>query len=203
MMHAAPGGPPLHPHDAPAPAGIAAGVHAPPGAALSALYRIDRIVCWLGRLSVVTALSMVLIFSFAQVLDRYLLKTQFDAWDQLARISMVWTAFLGAAMALRERRNIVIELIDSHLSPRLRKLRDRVFDVLLLVLATTLFVKSFPVVEVGMFQSIMGTPFTQAVSYSALTVSMGLFILFLLLRVLVPNAPIPRDCFDRAHAESP
>jgi TRAP-type C4-dicarboxylate transport system permease small subunit len=202
MMHAAPGGPPLHPHESHAPVGIAGSVH-PPGAALSALYRLDRIVCWLGRASVVTSLSMVLIFSFAQVLDRYLLKTQFDAWDQLARIAMVWTAFLGAAMALRERRNIVIELIDAHLSPRLLKLRDRVFDILLLVLAVTLFIKSIPVVEVGMFQNIMGTPFTQAVSYAALTVSMALFILFLLLRVLLPNAPIPRDCFDRAASELP
>ncbi len=167
------------------------------------LYRVDRIVCWLGRFAVVLALAMVLIFSFAQVLDRYLLKTQFDAWDQLARISMVWAAFLGAAMALRERRNIVIELIDAHLSPRWINIRDRVFDSLLLVLAVILFVKSIPVVEVGMFQRIMGTPFTQAVSYAALTFSMGLFILFLLLRVLVPNAPIPRDCFDRAQADLP
>lgn len=170
---------------------------------MQALYRADRIICWLGRCAVVLALAMVLIFSFAQVLDRYLLKTQFDAWDQLARISMVWTAFLGAAMALRERRNIVIELIDAHLSPRWIKIRDRVFDSLLLLLAVILFIKSIPVVEVGMFQSIMGTPFTQAVSYAALTVSMGLFILFLLMRILVPNAPIPRDCFDRAQADLP
>ena len=170
---------------------------------MQALYRADRIICWLGRGAVVLALAMVLIFSFAQVLDRYLLKTQFDAWDQLARISMVWAAFLGAAMALRERRNIVIELIDAHLSPRWIKIRDRVFDSLLLLLAVILFVKSIPVVEVGMFQRIMGTPFTQAVSYAALTFSMGLFVLFLLLRVLVPNAPIPRDCFDRAQADLP
>lgn len=170
---------------------------------MQALYSADRIICWLGRCAVVLALAMVLIFSFAQVLDRYLLKTQFDAWDQLARISMVWAAFLGAAMALRERRNIVIELIDAHLSPRWIKIRDRVFDSLLLLLAVILFIKSIPVVEVGMFQSIMGTPFTQAVSYAALTVSMGLFILFLLMRILVPNAPIPRDCFDRAQADLP
>lgn len=200
MMSATPGGPPLHSQDAGVPVGITTPA---PGAALSTLYRIDRVVCWLGRLSVVLALAMALIFSFAQVLDRYLLKTQFDAWDQLARISMVWTAFLGAAMALRERRNIVIELIDAHLSPRLLMLRDRVFDVLLLGLAVLLFIKSIPVVEVGMFQNILGTPFTQAVSYAALTASMGLFILFLLLRVLVPNAPIPRDCFDRTPTELP
>lgn len=175
----------------------------PPGAAGSVLYRLDRMVCWVGRLAVVLTLAMVLIFSFAQVLDRYVLKTQFDAWDQLARISMVWTAFLGAAMALRERRNIVIELIDAHLPPRLLALRDRVFDILLLALAVTLFIKSIPVVEVGQFQNIMGTPFTQAVSYAALTASMGLFIVFLLLRIFVPHAPIPRDGFDRATSELP
>jgi TRAP-type C4-dicarboxylate transport system permease small subunit len=188
--------PPLQSHDA--------GIGAPAATgAMSVLCRVDRVLCWVGRLAVVLALAMVLIFSFAQVLDRYVLKTQFDAWDQLARISMVWTAFLGAAVAMRERRNIVIELIDAHLSPRLIALRDRVFDLLLLALAVVLFVKSIPVVEVGMFQSIMGTPFTQAVSYAALTVSMAMFILFLLLRVFVPHAPVPRDCFDPTPTELP
>lgn len=175
---------------------------APEGSAWRArILLVDRVVCWIGRLGVALTLAMVLIFCFAQVLDRYLLKSQFDAWDQIARIGMLWCAFLGAAMALRERRNVVIDLIDSHLSPRLRRARDRLFDAVLLVLAATLFYKGLDVVEVGHFQDIVGTPFTYAVSYAALTAGMVFFMLFLALRLLIPNAPAPHDAFSRAEAE--
>ncbi|ADP17932.1 tripartite ATP-independent periplasmic transporter, DctQ component family protein 11 [Achromobacter xylosoxidans A8] len=161
--------------------------------------RADRTVCWIGRLAVALTLAMILVFCFAQVLDRYLLKTQFDAWDQVARIGMLWCAFVGAAMALRERRNVVIDIIDRHLPERLRRARDRLFDVLLLALAATLFYKGLDVVAVGNFQDIVGTPFTYAVSYASLTVGMVFFMLFLALRLLIPNAPPPHDAF--AHDE--
>lgn len=159
------------------------------------ILRADRMVCWIGRLSVVLTLAVVLIFCFCQVLDRYVLKTQFDAWDQIARIGMLWATFLGAALALRERRNIVIDIIDSHLSERVREMRDKLFDLLLLILATTLFIKGLDVVAVGQFQDIVGTPFTYAVSYASLTAGMVLFILFLALRLLIPHAAPPEDCF--------
>jgi len=163
----------------------------------------DRVVCWIGRLGVVLTLAVVLIFCFCQVLDRYVLKTQFDAWDQISRIGMLWCAFLGAAMALRERRNVLIDLIDSRLSERVRKIRDKLFDTLLLVLAVTLFVKGLDVVAVGQFQDIVGTPFTYAVSYASLTAGMVFFILFLILRLAIPHAPPPEDVFMRAEPASP
>ncbi|MDF3942337.1 TRAP transporter small permease [Achromobacter denitrificans] len=183
---------------APMPAAARSRPAAATGSAWRArVLRADRVVCWIGRLGVALTLAVVLVFCFAQVLDRYLLKTQFDAWDQLARIGMLWCAFLGAAMALRERRNVVIDLIDSHLSERARRVRDRLFDALLLALAATLFYKGLDVVEVGHFQDIVGTPFTYAVSYAALTAGMVFFMLFLALRLLIPNAPVPRDAFAR------
>src|SRR3546814_17634842 len=91
------------------------GLSGSPHANASRIMRIDRIVCRIGRFSVVLMLAVVLIFSFAQVLDRYALKSQFDAWNQIARIAMVWATFVGAAMALRERRNLVIAVIESKL----------------------------------------------------------------------------------------
>lgn len=166
------------------------------------ILRADRLVCWIGRLSVVLTLAVVLIFCFCQVLDRYVLKTQFDAWDQISRIGMLWAAFLGAAMALRERRNVVIDIIDSHLSTHVRKVRDKLFNVLLLVLAVTLFIKGLDVVAVGQFQDIVGTPFTYAVSYASLTVGMVFFILFLVLRLIIPEAPPPEDCFMHTEQSS-
>ncbi|WP_447921041.1 TRAP transporter small permease [Achromobacter aegrifaciens] len=189
---------------APTPATLCAAAPAPATARWRGLIlRADRAVCWIGRLAVALTLATVLVFCFAQVLDRYLLKTQFDAWDQVARIGMLWCAFVGAAMALRERRNVVIDIIDRHLPERVRRARDRLFDALLLVLAATLFYKGLDVVAVGNFQDIVGTPFTYAVSYASLTVGMVFFMLFLALRLLIPNAAVPQDAFARGEPDTP
>ena len=56
---------------------------------MQALYRADRIVCWLGRCAVVLALVMVLVFSFAQVLD-------FADPDSPAAVVQAAEASLGA-----------------------------------------------------------------------------------------------------------
>lgn len=182
----------------------ATAVHSAPAASRwrGLVLRADRWLCWIGRLAVALTLAMVLVFCFAQVLDRYLLKTQFDAWDQVARIGMLWCAFVGAATALRERRNVVIDLIDRHLSDRVRRARDRLFDALLLALAATLFYKGLDVVAVGNFQDIVGTPFTYAVSYASLTVGMVFFMLFLVLRLLIPDAAPPHDVFAGAEHDT-
>src|SRR3546814_15601747 len=125
------------------------GLSGSPHANASRIMRIDRIVCRIGRFSVVLMLAVVLIFSFAQVLDRYALKSQFEAWNQIARIAMVWATFVGAAMAIRERRNLVIELIDSKLPATARRIRDVLFKFILLVLTKQLLIHTWCVVAGG------------------------------------------------------
>ncbi|WP_164120482.1 hypothetical protein, partial [Serratia marcescens] len=49
-----------------------------------------RLVAWAAKASIVVALAVVLAFTVGQVADRYLLKTQFDTYDQFARIGLVW-----------------------------------------------------------------------------------------------------------------
>lgn len=165
------------------------------------LRRLDQILCWLCRACVVLMLAIILSFSLAQVLDRYFLKTEFDAWNQIERIAMVWAALVGAAVAFRERRNLVIELIDSVLPPIVRKARDVACHLALLGLTALLFVKSLRVVEVGLQQDIVGTPFTYAVDYAALSLSLGLFMFFLVLRLIRPHAPVPKDMYESSPDE--
>jgi len=118
------------------------------------------------------------------VLDRYLFKSTFDAYDQLARLSLVWLTFIGFALAFAENRSIRMEILSSALPPVMRKWRDTVFDLAVLALVGLLHVKAWRVAEVGAFQVIIGTPFTYAWSYAAVVVATALLALFLVVRII-------------------
>lgn len=147
---------------------------------------LDWAIGWLERLAriwLVLMVVVVLAFTFGQVLDRYLVSTGFDGFDQLARLGLVWATFIGIALAFRDRRTIRIELFEERLPPWLKRARDLLFELLVLALLVLVHVKGWPVVAVGARQNILGTPFTLAMGYSALLVGTVLYGLFVLLRI--------------------
>lgn len=142
-----------------------------------------RLLETLVKILVVLALVVVLAFTVGQVADRYILKSQFDAHDQIARIGMVWMAFLGFALGVRSRSNIRIEVIQHFLPDGVRRVAGVFLDGVMLVVAIVLLVNGWQLLEVGSFQSIMGTPFYYDVMYGALLFGLVLLVIFLILRI--------------------
>jgi len=147
-----------------------------------------------GLAKVTTALAIlcVLIFTLGQVADRYILKGSFNAYDQIARIGLIWMTFLGAALALRERANIVVDLIDGYLSPKVVRIKALILDALSFALMILLLGYAFRLLEVGAYQTVMGTPFTYREVYLALVLGSILFIVFLAARIVTDVISIVR-----------
>lgn len=143
-----------------------------------------RILEALVKALVVLALVVVLTFTVGQVADRYVLKTQFDSYDQIARIGMVWLTFLGFALGVRSRSNIRIELVQHALSERARRISGVFLDLVMLAVAIALLSHGWRLLEVGSFQAIMGTPFYYDVMYGALLAGLVLLVLFLVFRIV-------------------
>jgi TRAP-type C4-dicarboxylate transport system permease small subunit len=137
----------------------------------------------IGKALVGAGMLVVLVFTLGQVLDRHLLKGAFNAYDQMARIGLVWMTFVGAAMALRQRQNIVVDLIDPHLSARATVVKGVLLDVLSLGVAVLLVAYAWRLMEIGDYQRVLGTPFTYSVVYASLLAGCVLFLVFLLARV--------------------
>lgn len=137
----------------------------------------------LTRLLVILALAVVLLFTVGQVADRYVFKSQFDAHDQIARIGMVWMAFLGFALGVRSRTNIRIEVIQHFLPEGVKRVAGVVLDMIMLAVTGFLLFNGWQLLEVGSFQAIMGTPFYYDVMYGALLCGLVLLAIFLVLRI--------------------
>ena len=97
---------------------------------------------------------------FCQFLDRYLIGAGFSAYDQLAKIGMVWLAFIGLPLVLLHHENISADLIRNVLRPRILDLRDLAFDIVIGGMAVLILWCGVPVMRIGAFQDIIGTPFT-------------------------------------------
>ncbi|MBL8698420.1 MAG: TRAP transporter small permease [Alphaproteobacteria bacterium] len=148
------------------------------------LDRLEAAIAWLARAWLVVMLAVVVAFTFGQALDRYAVHSQFNAHDQIAKLALVWLGFVGFAVAIRDDATIRVDIIDARLPPRLRAVRDALFDLAMLGLMALIQVKAWPVIEVGGNLRILGTPFTAAVTYAALAAGSALAIVFLALRLL-------------------
>lgn len=133
---------------------------------------------WVVRCAIVLMLTAVLLLTASQAVDRYLLHTSFDAYEQLACAGVTWVTFFGFALGYRERANLRIELIDTMLSPRANTVKRMVFDICILALAIAVNVNGWRVLEVASNQDILGTPFTNAIVYWSLqsgTILIGIY----------------------------
>lgn len=139
---------------------------------------LHRVVRWL----LIAALTAVLVFTVGQVVDRYLLKSAFNAHDQYARLGLVLLTFVGIAAGIRDRVNVRIELIGHLASPAVRRRVGWVLDAVTLAMAGLLVVVGQRLLEIGASQPIMGTPFTYQAMYAELMLGMALLVLFLVLR---------------------
>lgn len=137
------------------------------------------------RACVVAAMAALVLLSVGQVLDRYLFKTSFDAYDQLARLCLVWLTFVGIALGIRERANIRVELLE-HLLPGAggRRALAGLLDAVVLATAVYLFWTGWVLLEVGAYQAIMNTPLSYDVVYAGLLAGLALLVVFLAFRFL-------------------
>jgi len=97
---------------------------------------------WLARVELsllVTALSVMIILAFLQVVLRNVFGTAFLWADPLVRHMVLWTGFVGAAMATADDRHISIDALTKFLSPRLKAIVKTVTTLFAAMVCWVLF----------------------------------------------------------------
>jgi TRAP-type C4-dicarboxylate transport system permease small subunit len=119
----------------------------------------------------------------AMLVDRHVVTLPMAAPDQYARIALVWICFIGLALAVRAGVTIRVDMIDSRLPVRWQRRLALVFDMILLVLVVVLSIKSWPLVQIGLDQLLLGTEIPAAVPSASLMVGSVLTGVFLIVRI--------------------
>ena len=148
--------------------------------------RLERLLGWVNGALLSIGMVARVFFCFAQAVDRYTLKTSFDAHDQLARVGLVWVVFCGMALGYAARENLRIDLLARRMPRTLLRVREALFEAVILLVCVLLHWKAWAVVQVAGMQPILGTPFTNALPHSAIllgTVSIAFTCLLRLWRM--------------------
>ena len=144
-----------------------------------ALRGVERVLEWL-----IAVLVMALVVIVAsQFVDRHFVSLPTAAPDAYARVILVWLTFIGFALAVKGGLNIRVDLIDSHLPARVRRLLEYLFDVLMLLLTLVIGFHGWRLIVIGRDQERLGTLLSEAWPSAALFVSCILLVLFLALRI--------------------
>ena len=92
------------------------------------------------EVAVLAAMGVVSVVVIVEVILRYTLGETLVVTEELSRYLMVWIAFLGSVLLMRERGHIAAEGLGSWLGPLGRRLIGLVADLLSLVFLLTLTV---------------------------------------------------------------
>ena len=144
-----------------------------------ALRLVERVLEWLIAV-LVAALLLIVASTF---IDRHFITLPMAAPDAYARVILVWLTFIGFALAVKGGINIRVDLIDTRLPEKVRRILDYVFDSMMLGLTVMLGVNGWRLVAIGRDQERLGTGMSEAWPSAALFVSCILLVLFLVLRI--------------------
>lgn len=136
----------------------------------SALFRV---ALWL----IYCIYTVIIVSTFTAVFFRYVLNESIIWAEELARYLFVWLAFLGSALALKNRMHIGLDLIISSLPPKAKTVAEGLITVLIGTFLVFVITASITVVEVTMRQrsSALGVP--MGMVYLAIPVGCSLMLL--------------------------
>ena len=110
------------------------------------LYAVLRTVCFLLMLAMVTII-------FTQVVARYAFSNSLSWSEEAGRYIFVWMTFLGAAMAVRNRQHVSLDLILKSLPNLMQKLLLSVSYLSMMIFTAVLIFGGFKFVARGSHQA--------------------------------------------------
>lgn len=84
---------------------------------------------------------------FLQFFSRYVLNDSFAWTDEIARYLLMWITFVGAAVAMRRRNHIAVEVLHQFLPPPLVRVLNFVIDFIVLAFLALLVWFAWTVTE--------------------------------------------------------
>jgi C4-dicarboxylate transporter, DctQ subunit len=82
------------------------------------LDQIDGIIGRVEQILIVALLSVLILVAFSQIILRNFFSTGISWGDAFIRSLVLWTGFIGAAIATRESKHISIDVFSRWLSPK-------------------------------------------------------------------------------------
>ncbi|MEW9669891.1 TRAP transporter small permease [Ammoniphilus sp. 3BR4] len=119
-------------------------------------------------------MSAVIIF---QIFSRFFLGLPLPWSEELARLIMAYTIFIGSAIALRNQQLIAVEFVSERLTPQKRKVLKFIIHIIAIIFFALLFVKGIEMMGKVHAQQSAALRLPMSVSYSCIPIGAALLIM--------------------------
>jgi TRAP-type C4-dicarboxylate transport system permease small subunit len=117
---------------------------------------------------------------FLQFFTRYILNDAIAWTEEIARYFLMWVTFVGAAVAMRRRTHINVEVLQKYLPVHLLRILNFSIDIITVVFVSLLCWYSLTIVERMHIQRMTVFDWPMSIVYAGI----GLGCLLLLLRAI-------------------
>lgn len=128
------------------------------------------------RALVALVLAAVFAIVFANVVGRYILESSFAWGEEAARHLMIFGAFSGAGLALREGRLVAIDALSDKLPPNLSRLLRWGGVLVMFVFMATILWLGIRFVQFGWPKETMSTGMSRGIPYLAIPIGSAFFL---------------------------
>jgi TRAP-type C4-dicarboxylate transport system permease small subunit len=115
---------------------------------------------------------------FLGVFSRYVMRSTFTWYDEIARLLFVWIVFLGAAVGVRRSGHFRLQLLIERFPPSLRRGADAFGVLAIMLFGGVLIQQGWKLVELGQFQQTPVMGLSKAYVYASMPVGGALVILY-------------------------
>ncbi len=143
----------------------------------------ERVLVAFNRWILIAMTAVMVSLVFMNVVCRYILNFSIIWAEEVSQYLMVWVAFLGAGLALREGRHVAIEMLQDHLPSAARKMTRHFLALLLFLFMGILTILGFQFAvfawsqETPVLNIPLGIPYL-AVPIGALLLGIHLFFMY-------------------------
>ena len=115
---------------------------------------------------------------FLGVFSRYVMRSTFTWYDEIARLLFVWIVFLGAAVGVRRSGHFRLHLVIDRFPAALRRVADIVGVLAIMGFGLVLIQQGWTLVELGQFQQTPVMGLSKGYVYASMPAGGALIVLF-------------------------
>jgi len=134
---------------------------------------------------VTVAMSVLLVIMTVAVILRYGFSFTLSWSDALARYMLVWSTFLGAAVAVKTDQHINLTIIQDAFPEKIRNVIKLIAYFAFLFLGIFFFNAGIEVVNLVLPQKSSAMPISMGWPYGAIMVSYGIIIVQLFIKIIL------------------
>ena len=145
------------------------------------LERFDRFFVRANRTLIGVMMLVMFVLVFLNVLGRYGIGKSWAAAEEISTFLMIWVAYLGAGLALREGRHAAIDMVQDRLPPKLRRGLRALLGVVILAFFGGLAWLGAQMSAFGWSQETIATQMPTGIPYLAIPLGAAAFCMHLVL----------------------